>query len=79
MFVIILDMENKEKLVKSVRNYLLDLLPSAGQIVRRYLHAEELPTKKKGYHDFVTEADLAVDDFLQKQLGGEFSDIPILS
>ena len=69
----------KEKLVKKARNFLLDLLPSAGQIVRRYLHAEELPSKKKGYHDFVTAADLAVDKFLQEQLGKIFPQIPILS
>ena len=72
-------MENNEKLVKSARNFLLDLLPSAGQIVRRYLHAEELPSKKKGVHDFVTAADLAVDKFLQEHLNYNFSKIPILS
>ena len=72
-------MENNEKLVKSARNFLLDLLPSAGPIVRRYLHAEELPSKKKGVHDFVTAADLAVDKFLQEHLNYNFSKIPILS
>ncbi|KKS97922.1 MAG: inositol monophosphatase, myo-inositol-1(or 4)-monophosphatase [Candidatus Gottesmanbacteria bacterium GW2011_GWA2_43_14] len=72
-------MDNKEKLVKKARNYLLDLLPSAGQIARRYLHAEELPSKKKGEHDFVTAADLAVDDFLQKHLKKDFPEIPILT
>ena len=69
----------KEKLVKKARNFLLDLLPVAGQIVRRYLHAEELPSKRKGVHDFVTAADLAVDKFLQENLNKEFSNIPILS
>jgi len=59
---------DKEKLVKRARNFLLDLLPSAGQIVRRYLHAEELPRKKKGIHDFVTAADMAVDKFLHDNL-----------
>src|SRR3990167_4665998 len=72
-------MVDKEKLVKKARNYLLDLLPVAGQIVRRYLHAEELPSKKKGIHDFVTAADLAVDKFLKDHLNKDFSDIPILS
>ena len=72
-------MVDKEKLVKKARNYLLDLLPVAGQIARRYLHAEELPSKKKGVHDFVTAADLAVDKFLKENLNKEFSVIPILS
>ena len=77
--VIITGMVDKEKLVKKARNYLLDLLPVAGQIARRYLHAEELPSKKKGVHDFVTAADLAVDKFLKENLNKEFSVIPILS
>src|SRR3989344_4537653 len=72
-------MVDREKLVKKARNYLLDLLPVAGQIVRRYLHAEELPTKKKGTHDFVTAADLAVDKFLKENLNKAFHEIPILS
>lgn len=72
-------MVEKEKLVKKARNFLLDLLPVAGQIVRRYLHAEELPTKQKGVHDFVTAADLAVDKFLKENLNKNFSEIPILS
>lgn len=72
-------MEDKEKLVKKARNFLLDLLPVAGQIVRRYLHAEELPIKKKGVHDFVTAADLEVDKFLKENLNKNFSEIPILS
>ena len=72
-------MEDKEKLVKRVRNYLLDLLPSAGQIVRRYLHAEELPSKMKGVHDFTTVADLAVDEFLRENLKKNFSEISFLT
>lgn len=72
-------MLDKEKLVKSARNFLLDLLPVAGQIVRRYLHAEALPSKKKGEHDFVTAGDLAVDIFLRDNLKKQFSEIPILT
>ena len=72
-------MDDKVKLVKNARNFLLDLLPVAGQIVRRYLHAEDLPTKAKGNLDFVTAADLAVDKFIQENLQKEFIEIPILS
>lgn len=72
-------MDDKEKLVKKCRNFLLDLLPVAGQIVRRYMHAEELPSKQKGVHDFVTAADLAVDKFLKDNLNKVFPEIPILS
>lgn len=72
-------MIDREKLVKHSRNFLLDLLPVAGQIVRRYLHAEALPSKKKGVHDFVTAGDLAVDKFLRENLKKQFPEIPILT
>lgn len=65
--------------VKEALNFLIDLLPRAGQILRRYFHAEELPSKKKGTHDFVTAADLAVDSFIKKQLSKKYPDIAILS
>lgn len=57
----------------------MDLLPKAGQILRRYFHAEELPSHKKGVHDFVTAADLAVDKFLQENLLRKYPQIPILT
>lgn len=60
-------------------DYLLNLLPHAGQILRRYFHADTLTKKSKGKLDFVTSADLAVDDFLIKELKSKFSDIPILT
>src|SRR4030067_1800203 len=72
-------MTDKEKLVKGGRTFLLDLLPSAGQMARRYFHAEELPSHKKGTHDFVTAADLAVDKFLIEHLKERFPEIPILT
>jgi myo-inositol-1(or 4)-monophosphatase len=65
--------------VREIRDYLLDLLPRAGQILRRYFHAEELPSRKKGIHDFVTAADLAVDKFLQGELLKKYPEIPIMT
>ncbi len=47
-------------------DYLLNLMPRAGQILRRYFRAETLTYKSKGKLDFVTSADLAVDEFLIK-------------
>lgn len=72
-------MQSSELLVKEVKDFLLDLLPKAGQILRRYFHAEELPSHKKGIHDFVTAADLAVDKFLQENLLKKYPEIPILT
>lgn len=72
-------MQSDPSLVKDARNFLLDLLPRAGQILRRYFHAEELPTQAKGKLDFVTAADLAVDNFLKERLVKAYPQIPILS
>src|SRR3989304_8883404 len=72
-------MSINEALVKNAKEFLLDLLPRAGQILRRYFGAEELVSKRKGIHDFVTAADLAVDKFLQEKLVKAFPKIPILT
>lgn len=63
----------------NVRNFLLDLLPRAGQILRRYFLSEDLPSKKKGKLDFVTAADLAVNKFVINELAGRYPAIPILT
>lgn len=65
--------------VKEIQNFLLDLLPRAGQVTRRYFHAEDLASRKKGEHDFVTEADLAVDRFLNEELEKAYPEVPILT
>lgn len=72
-------METSQKNINNALEILLDLLPRAGQILRRYFHAEELPSQKKGIHDFVTAADLAVDKFLQEKLLKTYPKIPILT
>lgn len=68
-----------EKLIVQSKDFLLNLLPRAGQIARSYFHAEELLSHKKGIHDIVTEADLKIDGFLHQKLSKEFPDIPILT
>ncbi len=65
--------------IKEMQNNILDLLPRAGQIVRRFFHAENLSQEKKGIHDVVTAADLTVNNFLQKELKQAYPDIPILT
>ncbi len=60
-------------------DYLLNLLPRAGQILRRYFHAENLTKRSKGKLDFVTAADLAVDEFIIKELKVNYPEIPILT
>lgn len=62
-----------------IGEYLRDLLPRAGQILRRYFRAENLEKRKKGIHDFVTAADLAVDKFLTEELSSAYPHIPLLT
>ncbi|MBI2616793.1 hypothetical protein HYW55_01505 [Candidatus Gottesmanbacteria bacterium] len=65
--------------LSKVRDFLINILPTAGQIIRRYYHAEMIPQKKKGTIDFVTVADLKADEFLRDQLHRQFPDIPVLT
>lgn len=62
-----------------VRDFLINLLPTAGQILRRYYHSESLPIKRKGEIDFATLADLKSDEFIRTELAREYPDIPILT
>jgi len=61
-----------------IQSKLLNLLPRAGQIVRQYFLAEDLPKEQKGVHDFATAADLASNAFLQKELK-KILDVPVLT
>lgn len=60
-------------------DFLLNTLPAAGQILRQYFHAKELVKKRKGKLDIVTSADLAVDDFFQKEIGRTYPGVAILT
>lgn len=62
-----------------IRNHLLDLMPKAGQILRKYFHAEALQITRKGHIDIVTEADLEVDQFFRTELSRAYKDIPVLT
>jgi len=47
------------------KDFLLNLMPQAGKILNDYFQAKKLISKAKDRLDIVTEADLAVDDFLK--------------
>lgn len=66
---------NLEKAEKYLRTFILE----AGEILEKYFRLEKLSKKPKGEHDLVTEADLAVDEFVIKKLKKEFPDIPVLT
>jgi len=60
-------------------NFLLDLLPKTGDILMSYFSSDHLSVRYKSKRDIVTEADLAVDEFLQNNLRSKYPQIPILS
>lgn len=61
------------------KDFLLNLMPQAGKMLRHYFLSEKLASKAKDRLDIVTEADLAMDDFLKRELGQRYPDIPILT
>lgn len=72
-------MNTNEIDLAKIEDYLLNLLPRAGQILRRYFHTENLTKQSKGKLDFVTAADLAVDEFIIHKLRADYPGIPVLT
>lgn len=65
--------------LEKAEKYLLTFILEAGEILEKYFRLEKLSKKPKGEHDIVTEADLAVDEFILKKLKKEYKDVTILS
>lgn len=50
----------------------IEITREAGEIAKKYFKQADLEHHSKGGSDFVTKADLEVDQFLRDRLGGEF-------
>ena len=61
------------------REDLVELLPKAGVILNSYFRSVKLKLKSKSDVDIVTEADEAVDNFIQKSISKAFPGYPILT
>ena len=59
--------ENKISLTEA-REYLAELVPQAGEILRRYFANRDFSSRKKEGVDFTTQADEEVDAFLRKNI-----------
>lgn len=64
-----MSMENGQDMNKSielteVRKYLVDLVPQAGETLKRYFASRDFTQRRKGGVDFTTQADEEVDAFL---------------
>lgn len=54
------------------RKYLAELLPQAGEILRKYFISGEFTQKSKGGVDFTTQADEEIDTFLMEDLRKQY-------
>ncbi|OGG15560.1 hypothetical protein A3D77_02585 [Candidatus Gottesmanbacteria bacterium RIFCSPHIGHO2_02_FULL_39_11] len=60
-------------------NFLSCILPKAGEIAKRYFKNPDLHFKNKSEHEIVTDADIAINDYLCAGLTLEYPDFPIFS
>lgn len=65
--------------LSEVENFLSHILPKAGEIAKRYFKSSDLHFKNKSEHEIVTDADIAINDYLLASLTLEYPDIPIFS
>ena len=61
------------------KEYLLKLVPQAGDILRGYFASGKFTSESKGGVDFLTQADKEVDTFLLESIRKEYSRYPILT
>jgi myo-inositol-1(or 4)-monophosphatase len=56
-----------------------DIAKEAGEIAKKYFRRSDLASHSKGGSDFVTQADLEVDEFLRNRLSQEFPNTQFLT
>lgn len=61
------------------REFLLDLLPKAGEILKQYFKSRSLILSKKGPFEIVTEADITVDQYLFGEIGRHYPQTSFLT
>lgn len=54
------------------RKYLTDLLPQAGEILRKYFASRDFTSRSKGGVDFTTQADEEIDTFLREGIKKQY-------
>lgn len=58
--------------INEARAYLVEIVPKAGEILRRYFESGNFTSRSKGGVDFSTQADDEVDEFLREHLGKKY-------
>ncbi|MBI2315140.1 inositol monophosphatase family protein [Candidatus Daviesbacteria bacterium] len=65
--------------LNQAREYLLTLLPQAGEILKKYFVSGEFTFQSKGGFDFLTQADEEVDLFLREGIKKQFPGTQLLT
>lgn len=70
---------SKEIDLNQTREYLLKLIPQAGEILRKYFASGEFTSKSKEGVDVLTQADEEVEEFLKENISKKFPQTAILA
>lgn len=70
---------NKEIDLNEAREYLLKLVPQAGDILRQYFITGEFTSRSKGGVDLLTQADTEVDKFLRENIRKQYPQTSLLT
>lgn len=54
------------------RNYITELIPQAGETLRKYFASRDFTSRRKEGVDFTTQADEEVDQFLRENIGSKY-------
>ncbi len=65
--------------LNDARLFLLDLLPKAGEILRKYFTSGKFTSRSKGGVDFLTQADEEVDLFLSQNIKNKYPQTELLT
>lgn len=70
---------NKEIDLNEAREYLLKLVPQAGDILVKYFTSGQFTTRSKGGVDLLTQADEEVDEFLRENIRKQYPQTSLLT
>lgn len=70
---------NSQINLSQAREYLLKLVPEAGDILKKYFTSGKFTSKSKGGADFLTQADSEVDLFLSQNIKNQFPQTELLT
>ena len=71
--------EGRDIDLTEARKFLVELIPQAGEILKKHFTSQDYTQRKKEGVDFTTQADEEVDLFLRESIGARFSQAQFLT